>query len=109
MDIQRTVLWVVFSLSLLLLWDNWMRYNGKQSMFFPNTTQQQAAKPTTTPANRGDVPQASTPAAAPSVPTGAAPVKSEVVTITTDVIMAEIDTLGGELRHLELLKHKDTA
>ncbi|MDB5757801.1 MAG: yidC, partial [Burkholderia sp.] len=29
MDIKRTVLWVVFSLSILLLWDNWMRYTGK--------------------------------------------------------------------------------
>ena len=29
MDIKRTVLWVVFSLSLILLWDNWMRYTGK--------------------------------------------------------------------------------
>jgi YidC/Oxa1 family membrane protein insertase len=29
------------------------------------------------------------------------------VTITTDVLKAEIDSVGGELRHLELLKHKD--
>ena len=42
MDIKRTVLWVIFSMSLLLLWDNWMRHNGKQSMFFPATTAQQA-------------------------------------------------------------------
>ena len=45
MDIKRTVLWVVFSFSLLLLWDGWMRHNGHQSMFFPsaNPTQEQAA------------------------------------------------------------------
>ena len=51
MDIRRTVLWVVFSLSLLILWDNWMRYNGKQSMFFPTATQ--TAKPATTGAAPG--------------------------------------------------------
>ncbi|HZW13780.1 MAG TPA: membrane protein insertase YidC [Noviherbaspirillum sp.] len=110
MDIQRTVLWVVFSLSLVLLWDNWMRYNGKPSMFFPSATQQ-AAKPAAggAPAPASDVPQASAPAAAPSaVPAGPAPVKSEIVTITTDVIKADIDTIGGELKRLELLKHKDT-
>ncbi len=109
MDIKRTALWVVFSLSLLLLWDNWMRYNGQQSLFFPGTTQQ-AAKPATTgnaPA-KSDVPQASIATPAPTaVPTGTAPVKSEIVTITTDVIKADIDTIGGELKRLELLKHKD--
>ena len=112
MDIQRTVLWVVFSLSLLLLWDNWMRYNGKQSMFFPSATQ--PAKPTAgaapaTQAPKSDVPQATVATPSPAaVPSGTTPVKSEVVTITTDVIKADIDTVGGELKRLELLKHKDT-
>jgi YidC/Oxa1 family membrane protein insertase len=113
MDIQRTILWVVFSLSLLVLWDNWMRYNGKPSMFFPTATQQ--AKPAT-PAGaapgtstRSDVPQATATAAAPgAVPAGATAVKSEHITITTDVIKADIDTAGGDLKRLELLKHKDT-
>ncbi|MDB5795708.1 MAG: rane protein insertase YidC [Noviherbaspirillum sp.] len=115
MDIQRTVLWVVFSLSLLILWDNWMRYNGKQSMFFPTATQQ--AKPAaagagTAPATpgRSDVPQSSLPAAAApasAVPAGTAAAPSERITITTDVIKADIDTLGGDLKRLELLKFKD--
>ncbi|GIZ53077.1 membrane protein insertase YidC [Noviherbaspirillum aridicola] len=110
MDIQRTVLWVVFSLSLLLLWDNWMRYNGKQSLFFPSATQQQSAQPAAggEPARRNDVPQVSAPAAAtPAVPAGADR-SGEVITITTDLVRAEIDTVGGELQRLELLKHKDT-
>jgi YidC/Oxa1 family membrane protein insertase len=111
MDIQRTVLWVVFSLSLLLLWDNWMRYNGKQSLFFPGTTQQAATPaPGSAPGVKSDVPQATiaTPAPAAAVPAGTTPVKSEIVTITTDVMKADIDTVGGELKRLELLKHKDT-
>ncbi|MDB5761737.1 MAG: yidC [Herminiimonas sp.] len=113
MDIQRTVLWVVFSLSLLILWDNWMRYTGKPSMFFPTPTTQQA-KPAAGGAARSDVPQASTAAPANSaatanaVPAGTAPAQSERITITTDVVKADIDTAGGELKRLELLKHKDT-
>jgi YidC/Oxa1 family membrane protein insertase len=107
MDIQRTVLWVVFSLSLLLLWDNWMRYNGKQSMFFPSATQ--PAKPAAGAAPKSDVPQATVAAPSPAaVPAGTTPVKSAIVTVTTDVIKADIDTVGGELKRLELLKHKDT-
>jgi YidC/Oxa1 family membrane protein insertase len=35
MDIKRTVLLVIFSLSLLMLWENWTIYNGGASMFAP--------------------------------------------------------------------------
>ena len=35
MDIKRTILWVIFSLAVVLLFDNWQRANGHQSMFFP--------------------------------------------------------------------------
>ncbi len=114
MDIRRTVLWVVFSLSLLILWDNWMRYNGKPSMFFPTATQTAKPGSTGTPpatAGRADVPQATQQAGAPTaavVPGGPATARSEVVTITTDVIKAEIDTSGAQLQRIELLKHKDT-
>jgi YidC/Oxa1 family membrane protein insertase len=87
-----------------------MRHNGKPSMFFPGLTQE-VAKPAAgnAPAAKGDVPQASTSAApgAAAVPAGAPAAKSEVVTITTDVVKVDIDTMGGEIKRLELLKHKD--
>ena len=116
MDIQRTVLWVVFSLSLLILWDKWMVNTGKPSMFFPAATQQ--AKPAPGPASasgsaRSDVPQASLAATAPTtaaVPgaVAATPVQSETITITTDLVKADIDTAGGVLKRLELLRHKES-
>lgn len=119
MDIKRTILWVVFSISLLILWDNWMRYNGKPSMFSPSVTQQD--KPgagAATGSSKTEVPQASvtgtgagntqSPSEIAATAAGAASVKSEIVTITTDVVKARIDTAGGELQYLELLKHKDT-
>jgi YidC/Oxa1 family membrane protein insertase len=115
MDIKRTVLWIVFSFSLVMLWDNWMRYTGKPSMFFPTPVTQQA-KPAAggaAPSGKSDVPQAATGAAAApgtaNLPdTAAAPIKGEHVTITTDLVKADIDTAGGKLVRLELLKHKDT-
>lgn len=114
MDIRRTVLWVVFSLSLLLLWDNWMRYNGKPSMLFPSLTQ--PAKSNNTAASDADkngLPQQASSSsngatASSAVPGEVSAAKSELVTITTDVVKAEIDTLGGELKRLELLKYRDT-
>ncbi|MEO8406828.1 MAG: membrane protein insertase YidC [Oxalobacteraceae bacterium] len=113
MDIKRTILWIVFSMSLLILWDNWMRHNGKPSMFSPSVTQQ--VKPgAATGSAKTAVPQASlagnpqSPAEIAAAVAGTAPLKSEIVTITTNVVKAQIDTAGGELRYLELLKHKDT-
>jgi YidC/Oxa1 family membrane protein insertase len=112
MDIRRTVLWVVFSLSLLLLWDNWMRYNGKPSMFFPTPVAAQAEKPTGAAPAKTDVPAASANASATATPSAvpgnaAAPVAAERITITTDLVKADIDTAGGELKRLELLNYRD--
>jgi YidC/Oxa1 family membrane protein insertase len=112
MDIRRTVLWVVFSLSLLLLWDNWLRYTGKPSMFFPTPTATQSATPATGGA-KSDLPQSTgaagaTPTAPSAVPGNAPATASERITITTDLVKADIDTAGGELKRLELLKYKDT-
>ena len=117
MDIKRTVLWVVFSLSLLLLWDNWMRYTGKPSMFFP--TPAQVTKPVAagatgatgaTGANGSTAAVPQTAAGVNAVPGAeAAPAtRGEVITIVTDLVKAQIDTTGGELKRLELLKHKDS-
>ncbi|CAG9182252.1 membrane protein insertase YidC [Cupriavidus respiraculi] len=109
MDIKRTVLWVIFSMSLVLLYDNWQRANGHASMFFPSVTQQ-AAAPASAPAAQGDVPKADTPAAvpgAPAAPQAAAQPTGEKIVITTDVMRAEIDSVGGIVSRLELLNHKE--
>lgn len=112
MDIKRTVLWVVFSFSALMLWDNYNRYTGKPSIFFdPPTTQ--AAKPAVdangAPATPVDT---STPVANANtgvVPTGTtAAAKNERIVITTDLVKAEIDTAGGVISHLELLHHHES-
>nr|WP_315481692.1 membrane protein insertase YidC [uncultured Undibacterium sp.] len=111
MDIKRTVLWVIFSMSLLLLWDNWMRHNGKQSMFFPAATSQQA-KNASASASASAVASATATSASGTAVAGAdaapAEIKSETITITTDVVKAEIDTIGGEIKRLELLKYADS-
>ncbi|MBB3213991.1 YidC/Oxa1 family membrane protein insertase [Herbaspirillum sp. Sphag1AN] len=113
MDIKRTVLWVVFSFSLLLLWDSWMRHNGKPSMFFPSATQQVESAAAGTDPSKLPAPQLpqssqSTPSAGANDVAGVPATKGETITITTDLVKAEIDTVGGELKRLELLKHADT-
>ncbi|MBV8271248.1 MAG: membrane protein insertase YidC, partial [Cupriavidus sp.] len=114
MDIKRTILWVIFSMSLVLLYDNWQRANGHASMFFPSANTQQQAAPAgasgATP--QGDVPKAnvtnaSAPGAVPAAPQAAAQPVGEKVIVTTDEVRAEIDTAGGILSRLELLNEHE--
>ncbi|GAC1526469.1 MAG: hypothetical protein NVS2B4_03210 [Ramlibacter sp.] len=37
-DIRRTILWVIFGFSMVLLWDKWQVHNGKPATFFPQGT-----------------------------------------------------------------------
>ena len=32
-DIRRTILWVIFGFSMVLLWDQWQVYNGQKATF----------------------------------------------------------------------------
>ncbi len=104
MDIKRTVLLVVFSLSLLMLWENWNRSNGGPSAVAPEQAAQKAAPQAQTEAS---LPQATTAAPAGNeVPPAAAPAaKGEKISITTDLLKVEVDTLGGDITRVELLKH----
>ncbi|AVJ30782.1 membrane protein insertase YidC [Achromobacter spanius] len=112
MDIRRTVLWMIFSFSLLLLWNNWQIHNGKPSLFgappAASTSESPAAANNATPS----VPSAPTATAAPAstVPGAATPVptRSEEIVITTDVLRLTFDTMGAQLVRAELLKYPAT-
>jgi YidC/Oxa1 family membrane protein insertase len=108
MDIKRTVLWVIFFMSAVMLFDNWQRDHGRPSMFFPNATPTKtvasAAPGTTTPgAQPADLP--ATNAAAPG--TTAPPAQAQLIPFHTDVYDGEIDTRGGTLSKLSLMKEGD--
>ncbi len=134
-DIRRTILWVVFSVSMVLLWDAWQRHNGQQSLFSPPPAKPVAAAGSAPGAGAAGQPVASgVPAAAQpatGVPTatgvpaaaavasttaagalpvavGAAPAAaSEKIVITTDVMRATIDSAGGTLIGMELTRYTD--
>jgi YidC/Oxa1 family membrane protein insertase len=110
MDIKRTVLLVVFSLSLLMLWENWNRYSNP-----PLPPSIEAASQATAAQKDASLPQPSAAAPAPaSSPTGELPATSppatagEAITLTTDLLKVEISTLGGDITRVELLKHQDS-
>ena len=111
-DMRRTLLWVVFSMSLFLIWDAWNKHNGQPSLFSP---------PAAKPVAAGAAPAASAlpvpgvvaaapgvgSAVAPAAPASAAPATAEKVVITTDLVKATLDSKGGDLIHVEFLKQVD--
>ena len=114
-DIRRSILWVVFSASLFLIWDAWNKHTGQPSFFGPPPPARVAA-PATVPASSAGLPTPSTaaapataaaPGAAPPVATAAAPVEAARTEITTDVVKATLSSTGGTLVRLQLLKYPD--
>ena len=104
---KRTILWIVFAVSLFVLWNDWMKANGRGSVLSPAPVT--TAAQTSAPAKVNDLPaaQAAAPGAVPGTPATVTAVQTQVITITTDVVKADIDTAGGVIRRLELLKYRD--
>lgn len=106
MDSQRLILFFIFSISLFFLLDAWQR------------DQQPAPKPAVESAEKPSVP------GTPPVPTPSDKLLSaqeakppeetkalapgEAITIETDILRAEVSTVGGDLRRLEFKAHRDT-
>jgi YidC/Oxa1 family membrane protein insertase len=103
MDSFRIFAGMVFAISVFLLVDAWVRDHQKVTA---------PAAPAT--ATKGDtappVPTTALGQATGSPPqsTAAKPTRGERIRVTTDVVIAEIDTVGGDLRRVELTQYRDT-
>ncbi|GAB4560385.1 MAG: membrane protein insertase YidC [Rhizobacter sp.] len=110
-DMRRTLLWVVFLMSLTLLWDGWNKHTGQPSMFGPPATTKPAAAPSPSAAPGVATPMpagaASGVAVAPSASAPSANLPAEKITITTDLMQATLDSKGGVLVRLELLQQQE--
>jgi len=105
MDTRRLILLLIFSFSLVMLWDAWQKHNAPKPPPPVAAAQQGVPQPTASLSAQPAVPGAS-----PSVPANAAiaPAKAETIKVRTDLVEAEISTEGGELTRFELLKHRAT-
>lgn len=100
----RSVLFLTFSLSIVLLWNSWQ------------LSQQQPVAPVSSVAvTSTGVPKVNTSNIA--VPSGSGAVAvtaqkkisaGQVITVQTDYLIAEINTVGGDLRRLEFLQQRDS-
>ena len=108
MDTQRLILLFIFGFSVLMLWDAWEKEHRPKpvtQVSAPSAVPGPAAKPDAQPAAAAVAAQ---PATTGTVPGAAAPaVKGETFVVRTDLVVAELDTLGATIKRIELLKHKD--
>jgi YidC/Oxa1 family membrane protein insertase len=119
-DMRRTILWVIFGFSMVLLWDKWQLHNGNKATFFPaapaTSSAATAASAPAAPAYGAagvasvPAPAAVASAGASAVPGQAAPAaKRERVEVKTDLYRLTFDSEGGSLVGAELLQHIDMA
>jgi len=116
-DIRRTILWVIFGFSMVLLWDQWQIHNGQKPTFFPPAAQPapKASGPAagsapvpTSSAAPGAVPAATAAAVPTTAPAaGAAVVDRQRIDVQTDVLKLTFDTEGGSLVRSVFGKYAD--
>jgi len=129
MDTRKLVLFFIFAFSILMLADAWTKaqrppapvaaesaapLTSGEAKGAPGAVPVPSAPAITAPQPPipGSAPgtgQPASPAASPSAPTATGVLPSgERIQIETDLVKVELDTLGGDVRRLELLKHKQT-
>lgn len=111
-DIRRTILWVIFGFSLVLLWDQWQLHNGNKATFFPKPEVATVAPAPAAPASASGVPAASaavtaSPAQVPTSAPAAMAAPRERIEVETDVFKLSFDTEGGSLVRTEFTQHRD--
>ena len=131
-DIRRSILWVIFGFSMVLIWDQWQIYNGNPATFFPSSST--AARPAGSASGTEGGASSTVPAASATVGASAAPADVSAVpgaggteggteaaaaagapaapaiprqqhVVTTDVLRLTFDSEGGALIGADVLNH----
>jgi YidC/Oxa1 family membrane protein insertase len=100
MDFQRLFLFLIFSFSVFLLWDGWQRTQNPSIQTVAASGSSAASAPVATAIGE----------ATPGANAVAAQQKSlagNKITVKTDRLVAEISTVGGDLRRMEFLQQYD--
>jgi len=114
-DIRRSILWVVFGLSMILLWDRWQIHNGNAPTFFPSSASSRASEAEPSPVRAADATLptatglgASATAGVPGEAPGGAPAAvAQRHEVSTDVFRLVFNSEGGSLVGAELLRHAE--
>ena len=111
MDFRRSILWVIFTASVIFLYNAWLRDNGRAGLFGePPVAGVSAAAPTSSVPQPAALGSAALPAAAvaggrAAVPTTAAVQPATLTDVRTDVLDVKLSSRGGNLVYARLLKY----
>jgi YidC/Oxa1 family membrane protein insertase len=97
MDFQRLFLFLILSFSLMMIWDGWQRYQQPQLVQQANTV-------------KSDLPVAavaSVAAQATILQASEKQVAGKIIKVKTDILQAEISSVGGDIQRLDFLNHPD--
>lgn len=106
-DNYRLIFGIIFAVSVFMLVEAWIReHSPRPASPAPASSAQGAPQ---TGANSVPVPTgpSAAPAASAASPSAAEVAKGQRIAVVTDLMRVEIDTAGGDLRRVELLKHRD--
>ena len=90
MDLQRIFLFLIFSFSLVLIWDGWQRYEHPISVT-TTTAQSEAGVVAKDKISESVIANSD----------------AKIVFVKTDTLAIEINTLGGDIQKLSFLHHPD--
>ncbi len=111
-DIRRSILWVIFGFSMIMLWDAWQVHNGHKATFFPSPAKKEVAAaapgasaagvpaPLVVPSATGAAPNAVANVAAPEQ----AQVAATTYEVANDLLKLTISSQGGRVVRAELLQ-----
>lgn len=108
MDSQRLILFFVFAFSVFLLVDAWQR--DQKPAAAPAAAVAKGPAPAAGAGGQLPVPseKLTVPATAPAAVVRSVPEAGTTITVETDLLRAEIASQGGDLRRVQLKKHRDT-
>ena len=102
MDTRRLILFVIFSFSIMMLWDSWQKKNAPIA-----DVKQQAQQEVPTPGTGNATNTSDAAAVNNTAGDGSFKIESgQRIKVATDLFQAEIDTKGGDLRRLVLNKQR---
>jgi YidC/Oxa1 family membrane protein insertase len=114
-DIRRSILWVIFGFSMIMLWDAWQVHNGNKATFFPGPTKTAAVNAPASAASAAGVPASSAvpgatavAGAVPGVAPAPASAPAQTYEVSNDVLKLTFSAEGGSIARAELLKHTES-
>jgi YidC/Oxa1 family membrane protein insertase len=109
MDLQRIFLFLIFSFSLMLVWDGWQRHQHPEQQVQQSGTANKEALKSQSAVPAGSAQPASSRTEATSIsPSSIQQTAGQTIRVKTDFLEAEINTIGGDISRLALLKHPDS-